>query len=189
MTISSALRIIGTVMLGSGFLLFISPDTISFIAEQLKLSEVGLIVFWFVTMIVAGGLVSFLQPRAWGVYRVYGWIPFLLLVLLIVSIALFEMGVFGPSHLGSLASWVYIVCITLLLPLCVLGYVILGMMSFISIAKNDSEYATRCMKCGYNLYGLTEPRCPECGTPFDPKLNEEQSEDSASVTDDGQNRP
>jgi hypothetical protein len=27
-----------------------------------------------------------------------------------------------------------------------------------------------CVKCGYLLYGLTQPRCPECGTPFDPKL-------------------
>lgn len=25
-----------------------------------------------------------------------------------------------------------------------------------------------CDQCGYLLYGLTEPRCPECGTPFDP---------------------
>lgn len=23
-----------------------------------------------------------------------------------------------------------------------------------------------CRKCGYNLTGLSEPRCPECGTPF-----------------------
>ncbi|HOW70157.1 MAG TPA: hypothetical protein PKY77_06095 [Phycisphaerae bacterium] len=23
-----------------------------------------------------------------------------------------------------------------------------------------------CAHCGYFLYGLTEPRCPECGTPF-----------------------
>jgi len=27
----------------------------------------------------------------------------------------------------------------------------------------------RCVKCGYFLIGLTEPRCPECGTEFDPK--------------------
>ncbi len=26
-----------------------------------------------------------------------------------------------------------------------------------------------CTKCGYDLRGLPEPRCPECGTPFDPK--------------------
>ncbi len=24
-----------------------------------------------------------------------------------------------------------------------------------------------CMKCGYDLRGQTQPRCPECGTPFD----------------------
>src|SRR6266699_218984 len=24
-----------------------------------------------------------------------------------------------------------------------------------------------CPKCDYNLHGLTEPRCPECGTPFE----------------------
>jgi hypothetical protein len=24
----------------------------------------------------------------------------------------------------------------------------------------------RCVRCGYSLRGLTEPRCPECGTPF-----------------------
>ncbi len=27
-----------------------------------------------------------------------------------------------------------------------------------------------CVNCGYLLYGLTEARCPECGTPFDAKL-------------------
>jgi uncharacterized paraquat-inducible protein A len=25
-----------------------------------------------------------------------------------------------------------------------------------------------CLRCGYNLTGLSEPRCPECGTSFDP---------------------
>ena len=25
-----------------------------------------------------------------------------------------------------------------------------------------------CEKCGYNLFGLREPRCPECGLPFNP---------------------
>jgi len=30
-----------------------------------------------------------------------------------------------------------------------------------------------CVKCGYDLYGLEVSRCPECGTPFDPKLLEE----------------
>ena len=26
---------------------------------------------------------------------------------------------------------------------------------------------TRCLNCDYNLTGLTEPRCPECGQPFE----------------------
>jgi len=25
---------------------------------------------------------------------------------------------------------------------------------------------THCANCGYNLWGLPEPRCPECGRPF-----------------------
>lgn len=28
---------------------------------------------------------------------------------------------------------------------------------------------TNCLNCNYNLTGLTEPRCPECGQPFEPK--------------------
>ncbi len=30
--------------------------------------------------------------------------------------------------------------------------------------RNSSEH---CRECGYLLIGLPEPRCPECGTPFD----------------------
>ncbi len=32
-----------------------------------------------------------------------------------------------------------------------------------------------CEKCAYDLRGLTEPRCPECGTAFDPKLLSEKA--------------
>lgn len=32
-----------------------------------------------------------------------------------------------------------------------------------------SDTIPRCRKCGYNLTGLTEARCPECFTPFDPE--------------------
>lgn len=31
------------------------------------------------------------------------------------------------------------------------------------LARRDPS---RCRKCGYDLHGLPEPRCPECGSPF-----------------------
>lgn len=34
----------------------------------------------------------------------------------------------------------------------------------------DSSHRARCSKCGYILEGLKEPRCPECGTPYDPRI-------------------
>ena len=36
--------------------------------------------------------------------------------------------------------------------------------------RNRKQVAGRCRSCGYNLHGLPEPRCPECGTPFDDTL-------------------
>lgn len=32
----------------------------------------------------------------------------------------------------------------------------------------DPQKLPHCLKCGYSLTGLTEPRCPECGREFDP---------------------
>jgi hypothetical protein len=32
----------------------------------------------------------------------------------------------------------------------------------------SGEQHKRCLGCGYILDGLPEPRCPECGRPFDP---------------------
>jgi hypothetical protein len=36
------------------------------------------------------------------------------------------------------------------------------------IQQSDSTWALHCRSCGYNLKGLIEQRCPECGTAFDP---------------------
>lgn len=33
---------------------------------------------------------------------------------------------------------------------------------------SERGYPT-CVQCGYNLTGLVEPRCPECGTGFTPE--------------------
>lgn len=34
-------------------------------------------------------------------------------------------------------------------------------------AFSEAEYPVYCMRCGYELRGLAESRCPECGDPFD----------------------
>jgi|GEM_PF-2934218 len=47
-------------------------------------------------------------------------------------------------------------------------------------ARDDGP-RTRCEKCGYLLYGLPEPRCPECGAPFEP---DETDTDIPSSSDD-----
>ncbi len=41
-----------------------------------------------------------------------------------------------------------------------LGWVLLTLMEAFSIGE------LRCRKCRYILKGLSEPRCPECGTPI-----------------------
>ena len=38
-----------------------------------------------------------------------------------------------------------------------------------------------CQQCDYNLTGLTESRCPECGTRFDPSLHEFQNRDCSDA--------
>ncbi len=39
-----------------------------------------------------------------------------------------------------------------------------------ALRPRKHEGPPQCNCCGYNLTGLSEPRCPECGTSFDPAL-------------------
>jgi hypothetical protein len=41
-------------------------------------------------------------------------------------------------------------------------------LSFVSTRQKPGGES--CPECGYNLTGLREPRCPECGTPFEPSM-------------------
>ena len=52
------------------------------------------------------------------------------------------------------------------LPFCMITLGVYGLLTHFLGAKIDGRL--RCRECGYLLLGLTEPRCPECGTPFDP---------------------
>ena len=40
-----------------------------------------------------------------------------------------------------------------------------------------------CIECGYDLRGQVDPRCPECGTAFDPKLIKRPSDPAAGPSD------
>lgn len=43
-----------------------------------------------------------------------------------------------------------------------------GILAWLRISHNEKRPRNICSKCGYLLYGLTVPRCPECGEQFDP---------------------
>ena len=60
-----------------------------------------------------------------------------------------------PSHVTYL-----VVLATAFSACAVVGWVLVTQ----AAARGDGE--TRCRKCGHILRGLSEPRCPECGTPI-----------------------
>lgn len=43
----------------------------------------------------------------------------------------------------------------------------IGTLVIVSRNKHPVYEKGRCQRCGYPLIGLPEPRCPECGEPFD----------------------
>lgn len=55
-----------------------------------------------------------------------------------------------------------------------------------SVAIRRLYTAGFCRQCGYDLTGLTEPRCPECGKPFDPKLLSEPSPNGTAKDEPGE---
>ena len=66
----------------------------------------------------------------------------------------------GDAYMSGL--WVLYGCWTMGIGIAIVGLLCIVFLPF--KAKPD-----RCEKCGYPYTGLTEPRCPECGTEFDPK--------------------
>ncbi len=56
---------------------------------------------------------------------------------------------------------------TLAAPLLLIGAGVLGWLAYRANQKLGRARG-QCRECGYDLRGLTEHRCPECGKPFDP---------------------
>ena len=58
------------------------------------------------------------------------------------------------------------------------GLLLLGVLAFSYMMQRGKSRFVRqylhdrgvpiCTNCGYDIHGLPEPRCPECGQPFDP---------------------
>jgi hypothetical protein len=68
---------------------------------------------------------------------------------------------------GQPQSAVHGLCATYGLPILCVAFVIVVTFGLVSVPQRADP--SHCGECGYDLHGLREPRCPECGTPFDPK--------------------
>ncbi len=73
----------------------------------------------------------------------------------------------NPNPHQTVWDWVFTIT-------CIIGVVVAGIIcrSIAASSFAQEEYqaiaSERCPTCGYLKYGLPEPRCPECGTPFQP---------------------
>jgi len=66
----------------------------------------------------------------------------------------------GPDRIDAVWGFLYVSAL-----LMVLSFIAIYMK--ITEPRIHSIKKGYCIKCGYDLRGLPEPRCPECGTPFD----------------------
>ncbi|MCG3127504.1 MAG: hypothetical protein CHACPFDD_02364 [Phycisphaerae bacterium] len=58
--------------------------------------------------------------------------------------------------------------LALALPLALLVWPITAFLAILLASARGRRNGHVCRACGYALTGLRDPRCPECGTPFDP---------------------
>lgn len=84
----------------------------------------------------------------------------ILAVLIWVPLFIFMMECLGLWTWGRLFSY---------------GFMLFSIVSILYLFEHAvliERRAFTCRRCGYDLQGLPEPRCPECGTPFDPAERE-----------------
>jgi hypothetical protein len=69
----------------------------------------------------------------------------------------------GPLQARPAFIWADAVFLAVVLPLSLVG-------CYLGAKRRPFLEPGLCRMCGYPLHGLAGPRCPECGTPFDPEL-------------------
>jgi hypothetical protein len=107
-------------------------------------------------MLVAGYVCSVLAwPRARQVGRAMGWIG-ISFILLMAALYVFS------APLSEMPDMIPFVAMLAAVPTTCCGVAIMW-----NQGDRKPDYPT-CAECGYNLTGLVEARCPECGKPFDP---------------------
>jgi hypothetical protein len=101
-----------------------------------------------------------------------------LLAIASIAAAIYSVNVPGVSHTEMQGPGYFyaMLFVCILLPLSVLLLLMVFVGGILEARRNPSLEG-HCTHCGYNLKGLTEHRCPECGTAFDPTAEP----DAASV--------
>ena len=122
-------------------------------------------------------------PPPFMIVAFFGWLAFVGVGVLSLLLSAFHPDLARPLGIGSLVVTV---------PIAVLGFFLMNFAapSFVesmvllfsaapgaiglSVARHRGagklRDPNRCTECDYELGGLREPRCPECGTPFAPHL-------------------
>jgi predicted RNA-binding Zn-ribbon protein involved in translation (DUF1610 family) len=123
---------------------------------------VSVIAFIIVVILLAKGTQSSCR---WALL-----VGFLSLFVTLLSLAAVDY--YGPHSLRDDP----VIAIYYLPSLIICCFVILG--AWKSRPRDSADWWPNCSKCGYNLTGLMEPRCPECGTPFDRRFLKSRSQTS-----------
>ena len=105
--------------------------------------------------------------------RIAGW-SFVIIVSPCLAYLVYAL---EPRLPGGYADFEMVIGALLLLYFC--GCLLFGtILRWRIIVGSAKKRYPLCQRCGYNLTGLTEARCPECGIPFDPKLLADQPQPS-----------
>ena len=94
------------------------------------------------------------------------------ILLMLVMLTWVGLGIIGYFGLVTNGSKYKYVCLAFLV-ISVLVFCATLQARFVYYKRMSREVLGRCASCGYDLRGLTDPRCPECGTLFDMRKQKE----------------